>query len=44
MSAITPKIQIYVSDNQAGLKNQMAHSVMKTVIACYKSDTSNGHE
>jgi putative transposase len=30
--------------NQFGLKSQMAQSVMKTVIARYKSAKSNGHE
>lgn len=30
--------------NQFGLKSQMAQSVMKTVIARYKSVKSNGHE
>jgi IS605 OrfB family transposase len=37
---------LYYSDlrNQFGLKSQMAQSVMKTVIARYKSAKSNGHE
>lgn len=37
---------LYYSDlrNKFGLKSQMAQSVMKTVIARYKSATSNGHE
>ncbi|MGI2328699.1 helix-turn-helix domain-containing protein [Planococcus sp. YIM B11945] len=30
--------------NRFGLKSQMAQSVMKTVIARYKSAKSNGHE
>lgn len=38
--------KLYYSDlrNQFGLKSQMAQSVMKTVIARYKSAKSNGHE
>jgi len=37
---------LYYADlrNQFGLKSQMAQSVMKTVIARYKSVKSNGHE
>lgn len=37
---------LYYSDlrNQFGLKSQMAQSVMKTVIARYKSAQSNGHK
>ncbi|MBP3039627.1 transposase, partial [Bacillaceae bacterium Marseille-Q3522] len=37
---------LYYTDlrNHFGLKSQMAQSVMKTVIARYKSAKSNGHE